>query len=50
MEISWTNCVKNEEALQRVKEKKNIYINNKKKEGKSDLSHLIYKLPSETHC
>jgi hypothetical protein len=24
MEISWTNCVKNDAALQRVKEEKNI--------------------------
>jgi hypothetical protein len=33
MEISWTDCVRNEEVLHRVKEERNILHTIKKKEG-----------------
>jgi hypothetical protein len=39
--ISWTNHVRNEEVLQRVKEERNIPTNNEKKEGKLNWSHLV---------
>jgi hypothetical protein len=45
--ISWSDQVRNEEVLHRVKEDRNP-TNNKKKEGYLDWSHITYKLPSET--
>jgi len=37
---SWTNCVKNEKVLQRVKKDRNIFHAIQKKEGSLDWSHL----------
>jgi ferredoxin len=40
MEISWTDCVKNEEVLQRIKEERNLL--NKKKRGLANcIGHLL---------
>jgi hypothetical protein len=38
--ISWTNCVKNEKVLKRVKEERNTFLAIQKKEGSLDWSHL----------
>jgi hypothetical protein len=46
--IIWTDCVRNEEVLLRVKTK-GYPICNTKKEGYLDWSHLAYELPFEAH-
>jgi hypothetical protein len=38
--MSWTDCVKNEPALVRIKEKINTLHTVKEEEGKVDESHL----------
>ena len=43
---SWTDRVRNEEILRRVKEERNIA--QKKKEDQLDWSHLAKKLPPKT--
>jgi hypothetical protein len=45
--ISWTDRVRNEEVLHRVKEERNI-LHTIKRRKKKDWSHLAQKLPSET--
>jgi len=39
--ISWTDGVRNEEVLLRVKEERNILHTVKEKEGSLDWSHLV---------
>ena len=46
--ISWTDRVRQDEVLERVKEERNIIHTIKKKEDYLDWSHLALKLPSKT--
>jgi hypothetical protein len=45
--ISWNECVKNEEVLKQSKKEKEHPTYNKKMEGKLDCSHQAQKLPSK---
>jgi len=42
MEISWTNCVKYEEVLQRVKEERNI-LHTMKRRKANWIGHILHR-------
>jgi hypothetical protein len=50
-EDNWIDCVRNEEALHRIKKERNILhtIKGRKKEIQLVWSHLACELPSKTH-
>jgi len=44
--VGWTDRVRDEVVLHRVKEDRNI-LHSEKKEGEMDWSHLVWELPSK---